>query len=273
MEDLTLYDPRQSQQQGQNLLHDSPLSFVRTPYLGQLLPPNGCQHVFCLKARQSQAPALDARPGPDSVYTVAAFCQLCRIHLRLRVDYTIRWEDSPCPNADRPFHHLVPSPWRENLARTEWHRDHPTSQDEIYVYECSSRTCSATVSVHLSPPELDEDAVRTLTDTDLLRQRTEDAFRTTESTEGMKHPLPIDVLGDLRAYLRNCWSKAPRPISLTNKRFITRFGPAGEACREVLEDLRFTLQVCYNKVQFVGITHRDLVWRMLAATTAGRQRY
>ncbi len=63
----------------------------------------------------------------------------------------------------------------------------------------------------------------------------------------MRHPGPMDVLLDLRAYLRNSWRAKDDPkfksINLSNKRFIVRFGPEGSACRDMLEHLGFILVV------------------------------
>ena len=82
-----------------------------------------------------------------------------------------------------------------------------------------------------------------MVDRDLLRQRTEDAFRTNAGhVEGMKYPTPMDVLVDLQKYLKNSWSKDPRPISADNKRFVVRFGPEGTACKDILEKLHFRLE-------------------------------
>ena len=169
-----------------------------------------------------------------------------RIHLHVKVDYTIRFEQAPCPSAEHPLHHLVRSEFQEPLERNLWKRQNPTSKDEIFTYKCSSSTCSATVTVRLSPPILTKEHVHILTDSDLLGQRTEDAFRRQGGqTEGMKYPTATDVLCDLRSYIKNSWKANAEAkfgsIKLTNKRFIVRFGPDGAACQQVLEHLGFQL--------------------------------
>ncbi|KAI1613706.1 ubiquitin thiolesterase [Exophiala viscosa] len=245
-EDLSLYEPWQQPQDGPNLLADSPLRFIQTQYLGDLIPLTSCRHKFGLKPKQSNPAVLDERPGPQTIWTVAAFCQVCRLHLQVKVDYTIRFQEPPCPNDDHPLHHLVRSEYQEPLERNAWLRQNPESRDEVYTYKCSSKTCSATVTVRLSPPVLRPSDVRTLVDADLLQQRTKDAFREREgNTEGMKHPGPVDVLTDLRAYIKNSWKAREdvkyRSINLSNRRFIVRFGPEGNACKDVLEHLGFQL--------------------------------
>ncbi|KAJ9615367.1 ubiquitin-specific protease ubp2 [Cladophialophora chaetospira] len=244
LEDLTLYAPWRDSKDLPNLLADSPLEFINLQYLADALPLQSCRHKFALKPKQSQLPTLDERPGPQTIWTVAAVCQACRVHLHVKVDYTIRFDDGPCPSHEHPLHHLVRSEFQEPLERNAWKRLNPDSQDEIYTYKCSSNTCSATVTVRFSPPVLRPSDIHTLVDPGLLRQRTEDAFRERGgSTEGMRHPGPMDVLLDLRAYLRNSWRAKDDPkyksINLSNKRFIVRFGPEGNACRDVLEHLGF----------------------------------
>lgn len=244
LEDLNLYDPLYPPTSGLNILRDQPLNHVAFGSIAQLLPATSCRHSFILKSRQSSPPALDERPSPTSTYKVAALCRSCRRHVLLAVDYSIRWDGDPCPNEQSPLHHLVHSPWRESLARNQWLAQYPESQDEIYTFECSSSTCSAMVFVHLSPPVVSAEAVHVLTAKDLLKQRTDDAFRTKAGhVEGMKHPSPIDVLIDLRKYIQNTWTKDVRSIRLDNKRFMVRFGPEGRACKEVLESLGFTFKV------------------------------
>jgi ubiquitin carboxyl-terminal hydrolase 25/28 len=146
------------------------------------------------------------------------------------------------------LHHLVRSEFQEPLERNAWLRHSPDSPDEIYTFKCSSRTCSATVTVRLGPPILSDSHVRTLIDPNLLRRRTEDAFREKEGgTEGMREPAPVDVLVDLRAYIKNAWRAREdaryASIKLTNKRFMVRFGPEGNGCKDVLERLGLQLVV------------------------------
>jgi ubiquitin carboxyl-terminal hydrolase 25/28 len=245
VEDLALHDPLHPPPSGFNLLTEPCLGLVFTAQLGHLLHPETCRHAFSTKDRQSLLPALDERPGPNSVYKVSAVCKYCRLHVQVKVDYTVRWEDKPCPNEDNPVHHLVPAPWQEQLARNKWSSKNPQSPDIINVFECSSKTCSAAVTVQVAPPILSPNAIHTLVDKNLLKGRTDEAFRTRAGqVEGMKYPTPMDVLLDLRQYLRNAQRKENRPISVENKRFMVRFGPEGAACRDVLESLKFTYKVC-----------------------------
>lgn len=217
------------------------------PELAVILPPDTCKHEFCVKDRQSDPPRLDARPDENTIWKLSVICRRCRLHAELRVDYTIRWSAEPCPSQNNPLHHFVHSPWREELARNQWRSQNIGSPDEIYTFECSSHTCSATVFVRLSPPIFGPEAVRTLTDQALLKQRTTEAFQMWPTAlEGFPRPSVFDVVFDLRKYLRNSWDSSMdgKRIGVDNKRFVVRFGPEGLPCREVLETAGFVLKVC-----------------------------
>ncbi|KAK5957548.1 ubiquitin-specific protease ubp2 [Knufia fluminis] len=244
LEDLILFDPLQTVQPGYHLLEDGARSFAQAQSVGQLLPPGSCFHDFCLKKRQSSPPAIDERQTPESVWHVSAICQKCRVHLRLEVDYRVVWRDRPCPTYENPLHHLVRSTWRQDAAYRDLSREGRHNLDELHVYECSSVDCSAIVTVHLTPPVFAPEALHMLLDKQLLAKRTDAAFEQKKGhTEGMKRPLPIDVLVDLRAYLQNAWKREERAqISIDNKRFAVRFGPEGKACSDVLEMLGFELK-------------------------------
>lgn len=247
LEDLSLYDPNLAGRL--SLLRDNPFEFFNGDTLGEQVPPAGCRHEFWLKPRQSNLPEVDEQPTPETRWRAAVICCKCRVHLTLDVDYTTRWQPAPCPNVNHPLHHLVRSEWREQLEHNRWEQDNPGRRSDIAVFECSSDTCSATVIVLYQPPEIDPSEVETLVSKDKLRARTEAAFQVySGNTQGMKQPLPIDVLRDLRIYVQNSWNQEPqyRSIKLANKRFVVRFGPNGEPCKDILESFGFRLdEVCF----------------------------
>lgn len=245
LEDLLLYDPRQVVKNGYHLLEHGAKGAEQAQYIGQLLTEGSCVHEFCWKKRQSRLPALDERPGPDTIWQAAAICRRCRVHLLLKIDYSYGWQDEPCPQYENPLHHLLRS-----KQRTEaWTRDLTNDGnyvDEVQVFECSAPKCSAIVSIQLSTPIFTDEALHQLIDKDLISKRASAAFEQKRGqTDGMKWPvLPIDVLHDLRAYIRNAWKRdAQAQIDLHNKRFVVRFGPDGAACSDVLEMLGFRLKV------------------------------
>lgn len=246
LEDINLYDFQRPSPAGINILRDAPLQWARDFTISTILPAGSCLHIFCTKGSQSHLPALDSRPEQSSVYKVAAVCRKCRTHIKVTVDYTARDGMAPCPIAAHPLHHLVHSPRREEVARKEENALNADREGETFAFECTSRTCPATVLIDIEPPRLSPDMVRTLTDQAMLKNRTEAAFKIGQGRlEGVKHPSPLEVMSDLRKYLQNAWtSRDSRPIRLDNKRFMLRFGPDGEECKDLLEFMGFTLEVC-----------------------------
>lgn len=229
------------------MLRDTPLFYSGYTNVAILLPVDSCHHAWCVKDKQAALPALDARPSPDSVYTFAGVCRKCRMHVELEVNYTVRWEAEPCPNSTHPLHHLVHSPWREGVARNESFLDNADTKTETFAFECSSPTCSAAVFVRLRPPILSDEHIRLLTDRTLLNSRAEEVIGSEPARfEGHKKPTPVDVLSDLRSYLKNCFEhRESRPIKADNKRFSLRFGIDGLACKDVLNYLGFRFNVRY----------------------------
>ena len=185
---------------------------------------------------------------------MAAVCRRCRTHIQLTVDYTTKDDIAPCPIAEHPLHHLVHSPRREEIARKEESAHNSNRKGQTYAFECTSRTCSATIFIHLQPPRLSPDMVYVLTDQAMLRKRTEAALEKGQGRfEGVKHPSSLEVMSGLRKYLQNAWvSKDGKPIRLDNKRFMLRFGPNGEECKELLEFIGFKLQVCQKTSESQG---------------------
>ena len=158
------------------------------------------------------------------------------------MDYSDGWQSSPCPNTENPLHHFIRAEWREDTERRAFAKTMLGSPVDITVFQCSAHGCSATLTVRYTPPVLSDELVHTLTDKDVLQQRTDAAFKLSEgNTQGMKQPAIIDVLSDLRVYMANSWDQGQprRDIKMSNKRFIVRFGPNGDACKDVLETLRF----------------------------------
>lgn len=169
----------------------------------------------------------------------------------MTVDYTARGGVVPCPNVAHPLHHLVHSPRGEEAARKEQNSSDPGRKGEVYAFECTSRNCPAIVWVCLESPRLLPDMVRTLTDPAMLKARTDAAFKVGQGRlEGFKHPSALEVISDLRKYIQNTrTSKDSKTIRLDNKRFVVRFGPDGEDCKELLEFIGFTLEVCETQHQ------------------------
>lgn len=210
-----------------------------------MLPNDSCRHSWCTKHNQQVLPALDVRPTEDSIYTFAGVCRKCRFHLEVEVNYTLRRESDPCPNAAYPLHHLVHSPTRGGFAKNEMIGGKSEATVETFAFECSALTCSAVVLVRYKPPLLSDEHVRLLTDKALLTRRTKEVIDSEPARfEGHKPPTPGDVLSDLRSYLKNSLEhQEPRPIKVDNKRFTLRFGVDGLSCKNVLNFIGFKHEV------------------------------
>lgn len=165
--------------------------------------------------------------------------------MEMEVNFRNRKEHEPCPNEAHPLHHLVHvdslQPRRETAAsrnREDWR--------ETHIFECSSVVCPARVTVRLKLPMLNDEAVRLLTDHETLKLRQDNAFeKEGDRLQGIPRVRPIDVLNDLRIYIKNSWTKRSN-ITLNNRRFMTRFGLSGLPCRNLLEFVGFTYKVGFR---------------------------
>jgi ubiquitin carboxyl-terminal hydrolase 25 len=251
VEDLHIYDPRYTPANGLNVLRDVPLFYSGHNNVAALLPQASCRHSWCAKDNQQVLPALDARPSRDSIYKFAGVCRKCRMHVVLEVDYTVNWEPEPCPNSTHPLHHLVHSPRREGIARSEGVVGRAKDNIGTLAFECSSPTCSAAVFVRLTPPLLSDDHVRLLTDRALLSQRADEVIGLEPARfEGHRKPTAVDVLSDLRSYMKHSLEhKESRPIKVDNKRFTLRFGIDGREAKDVLTFLGFKYEVRFYSLQ------------------------
>lgn len=207
-----------------------------------------CHHQYMLKPRQCKPPALDERPAPNAAYNIAAICQKCRTHLDLEVNYPNLWQLTPCPNATRPFHHLV---YRSH-SLDEPDGDASPGKGPVYndkiVLECSWPECAATLYVKMKRPMIKKEIIQQLVDPELLSARQDEAIKTEpQKMEGMVKAEGYEVLSDLRTYIRNAGDRTKTPgntggkIQLLNKRFMMRFGYAGMPCRNALEAFGFVL--------------------------------
>lgn len=100
-------------------------------------------------------------------------------------------------------------------------------------------------------PVFSKRLVTLLTDESLLNQRLQEALAAEpERLEGLSRTLPINVLANLRTYIENTLhDKQRKPITSSNKRFMTCFGVDGRPCEELLKFLGFIEQVSASVIQ------------------------
>ena len=197
------------------------------------------------KLEQSQLPKPDHKPDRSTSYKVASFCQECRCHLLLIVDFQNGIGERPCPNSQYPLHHFI----HHHQSSTRQRSTVGISKDDRWVdqqlFECSSPYCPAVVTIRISSPRITADWEKLLTDEILVKERAEAVMKLApDRFEGIAAPLPINVLLNLRSYLNNALrSPEVKKIASLNKKFVTCFGDYGQPCRDLLEYLGFTYEV------------------------------
>ena len=251
LDDVLHYDLRQPPAPGHHPWKDGPPVSDNDENYEVERRSKSCKHQYVVKPKQSFIPALDERPTQDASYKVAAICQKCRTHVDLEVRYSYVWGFKPCPDAEKPFHHLI---YRSSEIQPA--SDVPAFEEgngrfrEKHILQCSSTDCGAFVHLSLKDPVVTAETIKNLVDPELLLARQDEVIRTEpQKMEGMSKAEGYDVLSDLRQYIRNAWdSTKPRgstkgKIQLLNKRFMMRFGHSGMPCKGALESLGFKLEV------------------------------
>jgi ubiquitin carboxyl-terminal hydrolase 25/28 len=227
------------------LAEDASKSVPPKPSLPLRVTSDPCRHRFMDKPDQSVIPQLDSRPGPGTVYQVASFCNECRCHLLLKLEYRGNVPDEvPCPNQEFPLHHfrLVSHKSKCRLVSVENSLWEPWTEE--LVFKCSSYVCSAVLTVTLSSPRLTPEYVRLLVDKEVITERVRRAEmdgpdRDWEDSEELVGP--FEVLSRLRQYVSDSMRVLQKKrISARNKKFVTALG---DDCRELLEFLGFTFDV------------------------------
>ena len=182
-------------------------------------------------------------PDATSIWTVAAYCAVCRSHLDFVLDFReggVGFE--PCGSDDRPLHHF------QYLSKESRPRDSdavPEIKDgsswiDTQVFRCTSIECTAKLTVRIKPPRLVPDWSKQLTDHLMIKARADKAIEEDpERFEGHTAAQPIDVLNALYAYIENALQEPQlrRKIKRDNKRFRLSLG---ESCADLLEYIGFS---------------------------------
>ncbi|KAL9027046.1 MAG: hypothetical protein Q9196_004378 [Gyalolechia fulgens] len=246
LDDLDSYDPRRSSAAGFNRLINLPRQYKNGAipsiprYKGQ------CQHKWAAKDSQCNLPLILGRPDPKIVSTVAAFCEHCRCHLELSIDFR-GGGTSPCPSEEFPLHHFRHQP---EISRPHYKPDNVSKADgssdwqDLNWFQCSSIECSAKLKIQIRSPRLRPEWVELLTDKDLIKSRAqEQIIKDPARFEGHAVPLPSDVLSNLRTYILNAWDGNRRKIQANNKKWLLCLG---DPCSKLLEYIGFTREVSEN---------------------------
>ena len=245
LRDLYSYDPRRLPSSGYNCLGELPWQYEdgKLPSWPKL--KNSCRHRWALKSDQCEIFPELHRLSADAPSVIAAFCEECRCHLRLSIEFQ-RQEVGldPCPNQTWPLHHFVYEPSLSQPRQTAWSNSRPTlagSWDDVQTFRCSSPKCSAQLTVHIQSPRLKPEWVDLLTDRRLIEARADrEIAANPERFEGHAVPLTSEVLLNLRKYITNALKGEKRKILGNNKKWLLCLG---ETCSELLEFLGFTREV------------------------------
>ncbi|KAL2072254.1 hypothetical protein VTL71DRAFT_11597 [Oculimacula yallundae] len=237
--DLLDYDPRKGY--GRNLLADPAPKYRKG--LWDAKHPEACRHTLMRKTQTRAPVSNDEQPGADTTYEIAAYCNECRRHFILTVDYTRQKNfQIPCRQSDKanPLHHfrLVESTtgkdYRDKYGLNRY--DHLL---EAHRFSCTGTNCPATLVIKISAPRLGGSLRDMITDRTRLdiRGRQEiakDAVR----YQGLEPVRPAMALGYLRSYLVDAKASRARNIAKRNKKFVIAFG---EDCNDLFEALGFTM--------------------------------
>ena len=217
---------------------------------------NQCRHRWDIKDNQCHLPLIIGRPDPKAVSTVAAFCERCRCHLDLSIEFPSSGA-SPCPTQESPLHHFVyrPEVSKPRLKPGNAARIDPSADwEDLLWFQCSTMQCSAKLKIHTRSPRLRPNWIELLTDKDLIKSRANKAMSTDpDRFEGHAVPFPSEVLSNLRTYILNAFKdNNRRTIAANNKRWLLCLG---DPCAELLEYIGFVREVGYQHAPgFVSLT-------------------
>lgn len=193
-----------------------------------------------LKAARSKPPVSDdEKPDLDTKYLVATYCQFCKHHFDITVDFTQGKRGSnPCRLADEqnPMHHLRLAATRNNAADGKY--DPPA---ESYSFVCSASSCPVTVDIKVSAPRLPDNLLTSIVNATALEARGRRVIAgEPERYVGMDPLTPMVVFSNIRQYLSDAKSAPvngePRRIARRNKKYFLAFA---DECDELFEFLDF----------------------------------
>ncbi|KAL8760403.1 MAG: hypothetical protein Q9199_000027 [Rusavskia elegans] len=192
---------------------------------------------------------------PVGFSTVAAFCEHCRCHLKLSIEFPSGGA-SPCPSHESPLHHFIyraeesqPRTRLGNAARI----DYSAGWEDLLSFQCSTTECSAKLKVHTRSPHLRPEWIDLLTNKDTIKSRAQKAMSDDPARfEGHAVPFPSEVLSNLRKHIVNALQDSSRrTIPAHNKRWLLCLG---DPCTELLE--------------YIGFVRKDDEWLVPCADTS-----
>jgi len=239
LHDLLTYDPRHQERAGRNLLTSAPLPHDPHQPPVAAVPRRNCRHTLRTKSEQSRLPPAGQQIDEISVYKVASYCNTCRWHVDVVVDFRAdaAHRNEACQRAshDWPLHHFLYQGEDDGGSSPAGSRLSPRT----YRFHCSAPRCSVQLKITLKPPRFSDHDIETLTNQAQLRQRWERAKQLAGERADAVMARRVDALDYLNTYLHDCLNpaKGKARIPLLNRKFLKTFG---QDCDSILMGLGFT---------------------------------
>ena len=211
-------------------------------FIGESLTPRrtvgDCKHFLVIKDEQTDAPtSISQAPDETTKYVVATYCQNCRWHFHITVDFwAVREGQVPCSLVDEanPLHHLR---YLEPVERPK------ESNDAEYWFACSGPRCPLIVKIHIFPPRLDTELLRKFDNATVLNQRWRNIIaEEPERYAGLPPLTPIHVFSNLKQYLEDAKTVTDagdrKKIAKRNKKYYLAFA---NECDDLFYYLGFTV--------------------------------
>jgi ubiquitin carboxyl-terminal hydrolase 25/28 len=240
IQDLLTYDARYEERAGRNLLTSPPLPHDPDARRVAAVPVRNCRHDLKIKTEQSYTPQNDT-PASGKLYKVATYCQKCRWHINLNVDYhEDNYKSEPCGKATKDYvlHHFI-------FVSEETEKDHPmgnSNTERAYNFQCSAPRCPVELRVEMHPPRFSDHDLELLTNKAVLRQRLEKAKQLAGDRADGHMARSVDALDFLGTYLNDSLNpqKGKSRIPVLNRKFVKTFG---KDCDHILKGLGFSFEI------------------------------
>jgi ubiquitin carboxyl-terminal hydrolase 25/28 len=206
------------------------------------VPQRNCRHALLTKDEQCQLPIPGEEPDQTTVYKIASFCQQCRWHIDVIVDFRGNGSDSRiCRKGDTEYflHHFLFDDGSEaNNTSGLGSQQAPRT----YRFRCSAPHCPVEVQIHMKPAHLSDQDIETLTNQAQLRRRWEVAKQLAGDRADTTMARRVDGPDFLNTYLQDALNpvKGKARIPLLNKKFLKTFG---RDCDSILTRFGFSTEL------------------------------
>lgn len=219
LKDLQFYNPQYIKHGDVNILTELPIYLDDQSRYSEA----ACQHEWIIEEKPTDL----NEPGQEDL---TLCCRKCRCHLFSSLTVKAQHGGGSCLN----LHHFRYQPEISKGYVTDGKR----TWSDFRMFHCSGAGCQASLSIVMLSPKLSERHVELLTDRGLIRKRAKAVIEAQpEHMEGIAIPLPLNILTNLKTYIRDAQiNAAPRMIKKDSRKWLQCFGTG---CDEVLYHLGF----------------------------------